>query len=713
MCDVKVREKEGTRHTHIHAIPCAVFRYITKLLKTARCHVAPKEMEDHADGLPKTLLAKEARERERGSISEGRSLLDDDDDDDDGDWTVQADASQWKNAVQKASPGGLLSSLLPALFGIVPLLVLLTLASPLGSNLPLLNRHSLPYAAGPPMPHAPPPPPGPNGEAAAAAVTTDAATASAPSSATISKAARRAKRRQRKWSKPAAPPNLVHTHVVPQGGALSVECQGGTVVRKVTFASFGTPTIGENGSIAINPKCHSHKSMAVIRRACVGQSHCCLPIGTDNFKDDPCRGTVKTLAVTLEGCDEYQPMTTYKRHCSLLGQPLLCDEDIEFLAGLSLPPAPQPIKQHVALMVDTSWRPHLQHYVVHNVRNHTGWHIQLFHGPTNGPKLKGLFADVPTDAITFTNLGSDYMEDWQRLSSMMLIDNFWESVVGNKALVFQPDSIMCSQSTYKMEDFTQYDYVGAPMAGPWWMTSDDDSQWSVGCGGFSLRDRTKSILMTREPRCITPGAGKLEDQQLGTMWKYLKKRCDQAGIQVNKPTRFGAIRFAVEYDLHMDVLPGDDPKVLGKVEPAYAKVLPGGCKANYYVGPRYDPGAERAGKPPKWNPKPKPDERVRCELPHFVPIGCHKCWRWNYKTWRHMVQHCPEAKEMRRLRALYKVGIEFTGWPTRPGVTPIKGPAKPDPRYLPIDMKEGKCKGRCVAVAKGKFESTKKGMYHK
>ena len=62
----------------------------------------------------------------------------------------------------------------------------------------------------------------------------------------------------------------------------------------------------------------------------------------------------------------------------------------------------------------------------------------------------------------------------------------------------------------------------------------------------------------------------------------------------------------------------------------------------------------------------------------------------------------------RRLRALYKVGIEFTGWPTRPGVTPIKGPAKPDPRYLPIDMKEGKCKGRCVAVAKGKFESTKK-----
>ena len=62
------------------------------------------------------------------------------------------------------------------------------------------------------------------------------------------------------------------------------------------------------------------------------------------------------------------------------------------------------------------------------------------------------------------------------------------------------------------------------MAGPWWMTSDHDSQWSVGCGGFSLRDRAKSILMSRTPQCITPGAGKLEDQQLGTMWKYLEQR---------------------------------------------------------------------------------------------------------------------------------------------------------------------------------------------
>ena len=102
-----------------------------------------------------------------------------------------------------------------------------------------------------------------------------------------------------------------------------------------------------------------------------------------------------------------------------------------------------------------------------------------------------------------------------------------------------------------------------------------------------------------------------------------------AGIHVAKPTRFGAVRFAVEYDLHMDVLPGDDPVVLGKTEPMYAEALPNGCTAKYYTGPEYDPGNKARGKPPKWNPHPKPDPDTKCRFPHFVPMGCHKCWRWN------------------------------------------------------------------------------------
>ena len=490
------------------------------------------------------------------------------------------------------------------------------------------------------------------------------------------------------------------THIIPQGGSLAIECGAGTVVTRVSFASFGMPFVSPNGSVAVNPECHSHKSARLVEKACVGNSHCCLPVNTENFKDDPCNGKIKTLAVVVEGCAHYQPYTRFKRHCSLMGQPLLCDEDIHFLETLVLPKAPEPVRPHVAIMVDTSWRPKLQHYVVHNVHNHTGWPIQLFHGPSNGPKLKELFGDLSARGqISFTDLGSDYMEDWQRLSSMMLIDSFWEAVNGEVALVFQPDSVMCAASSHKIGEYVQYDYVGAPMAGPWWMTSDHDSQWSVGCGGFSLRNRAKAIQMCRTPQCITPAAGKLEDQQLGTMWKYLEKRCADAGIRVHKPSRFDAIQFAVEYDLQMDVLPGDDP------------ARPEGCTANYYTGPEYDPGAKERGKPRKWNPSPKPAE-TKCDWPHFIPMGCHKCWRWNWRTWNHMKLYCPEAKRMREIRAEYKVGIEFTGWPTRPPVTPFRGPVPAHPDYLPVDMLEGNCKGSCKKLRPRSFAKTVLGKYH-
>jgi hypothetical protein len=62
-------------------------------------------------------------------------------------------------------------------------------------------------------------------------------------------------------------------------------------------------------------------------------------------------------------------------------------------------------------------------------------------------------------------------------------------------LVFQPDAAMCARSERRIGDYEAYDYVGAPMAGPWWGVSDHASQWSVGCGGFSLRNRQKSIAM--------------------------------------------------------------------------------------------------------------------------------------------------------------------------------------------------------------------------
>ena len=198
-------------------------------------------MEDHADGLPKTPLAKEARERERGSISEGCSLLDDDDDDDDGDWTPRPTRLNGRMPCRRP-PAGCSWLLLPALFG-MSLLVLLTLASPLGSNLPLLNRH---HFRTPVLrcrrTHRP------GGAQMAsrrgrchqrrrcyrlrAVVGNDFK----------SRTARKASTAQVEQTSRAAKPRA---HARGAAGRCAIGRVEAAVVRKVTLASFGTPTIGD------------------------------------------------------------------------------------------------------------------------------------------------------------------------------------------------------------------------------------------------------------------------------------------------------------------------------------------------------------------------------------------------------------------------------------------------------------------------------------
>lgn len=60
--------------------------------------------------------------------------------------------------------------------------------------------------------------------------------------------------------------------------------------------------------------------------------------------------------------------------------------------------------------------------------------------------------------------------------------SFWHEVQGEKILYFQIDSVICSNSSYKLSDFLEYDFIGAP-----WPDG--------GCcnGGFSLRSRRKML----------------------------------------------------------------------------------------------------------------------------------------------------------------------------------------------------------------------------
>ena len=142
--------------------------------------------------------------------------------------------------------------------------------------------------------------------------------------------------------------------------------------------------------------------------------------------------------------------------------------------------------------------------------------------------------------------------------------------------------------------------------------------------------------MARSARCVTPAAGKLEDQQLSAGWSHIERRCAATGLRVRKPDRHAAARFAVEYDLRMDTLPGEDPR------------LPLGCRTDYYTG-----------KPTRYAAQGWLSRAPPCAGAPRVPLACHKCWNWNPRTWRFMQEHCPEAKTLRALQDAYPVREDF------------------------------------------------------
>jgi hypothetical protein len=141
------------------------------------------------------------------------------------------------------------------------------------------------------------------------------------------------------------------------------------------------------------------------------------------------------------------------------------------------------------VIIETRAHPALE-LVIHNIIKTTSIPVQLFHGEQNiGFIMSTQIADWVRDKkVHLTQLHINKL-DAKKYNALLLSKVFWENVIGrNKILIFQTDSILCSNSEYKLNDFIDYDYIG--------------SKWSRhrpigiivdgGNGGLSLRDWQKS-----------------------------------------------------------------------------------------------------------------------------------------------------------------------------------------------------------------------------
>lgn len=185
----------------------------------------------------------------------------------------------------------------------------------------------------------------------------------------------------------------------------------------------------------------------------------------------------------------------------------------------------------VATIVETRARPNLVPLIVHfaNVLGPT-WPIRVVGSEDNSH----LFTDsavfqryIASGQITLEQLDPSIKLKRAHDVSAFLAANgdFWHSLAPAKhVLLFQADSILCSRSPRRVDDFLEYDFIGAPIS----------SKYGIGYnGGLSLRNRTRILEIIESVKWN----GDHEDQ-----WFYRQLLAGGA----NLPTEEVASRFAVE-----------------------------------------------------------------------------------------------------------------------------------------------------------------------
>lgn len=122
------------------------------------------------------------------------------------------------------------------------------------------------------------------------------------------------------------------------------------------------------------------------------------------------------------------------------------------------------------------------------------WPIVLFTSPTATLSASAPFQRAVKDSrILVKYVPADTkLKTSHSVSSFLTKSWFWEQLAPAKhVLLFQADSILCANSPVKVDDFLEYDFVGAPIG----------AFWGEGFnGGLSLRNRNMilDILKTED-----------------------------------------------------------------------------------------------------------------------------------------------------------------------------------------------------------------------
>jgi len=161
----------------------------------------------------------------------------------------------------------------------------------------------------------------------------------------------------------------------------------------------------------------------------------------------------------------------------------------EMLAGVDQVSGDDP-EPFWGVIVETRKHPALE-TVISSVLEVCKIPVQLFHGSHNidfimSTSVAGM---VERGQVVLSRLNADHVEP-RDYNGILMSPSFWKCMHGRgKILVFQTDSLCCRNSRYRLNDFSEFDYIGCTWARqrPVGLTID------AGNGGFSLRDWAMSM----------------------------------------------------------------------------------------------------------------------------------------------------------------------------------------------------------------------------
>lgn len=176
------------------------------------------------------------------------------------------------------------------------------------------------------------------------------------------------------------------------------------------------------------------------------------------------------------------------------------------------------------------------HHVLENFMNNLSeeWSFVIFHGLINLDFIKKIIKEhlikhshrIKLVELNFHNLTVNNYNNLLKYSN-----KFYSYIPTETFLIFQTDSIIIQKHKNLINDFLEYDYVGAPWNhSPFNLNLSEDER--VGNGGLSLRKKSKMIeIMKKQGKNDYP-----EDVYFS---------CCKS-VKINKPSLKKAMLFSVE-----------------------------------------------------------------------------------------------------------------------------------------------------------------------